>query len=151
MAAFGSRVGIGGTLTSPAPILVRVAVLVLAVPARREEVPRAEPAEGELADPLDRPSRPVPHSSRSSRWRPRSAGRSPSTSPSVGGAVPTPPVVAVPAVLAYNFFVRRLKVQSAQLGQLASALLAAVSRQERPAGVGIVEVERPLRQRGASV
>jgi biopolymer transport protein ExbB len=59
--------------------------------------------------------------------------------------------VAVPAVLAYNFFVRRLKVQSAQLGQLAAALLAAISRQDRPAGVGIVEVDRPLRQRGASV
>jgi hypothetical protein len=88
-------VGIGGTLTSPAPILVRVAVLVLAVPVRREEVALAEPADGELGEPLDCLSRPVPHSSRGSSGRPGRAGRSPSTSPSVGGeAVPKPPVVA---------------------------------------------------------
>jgi len=62
--------------------------------------------------------------------------------------------VAVPAVLAYNFFLRRLKVQTAQLGQLAAALVAAAGRHDRPAavdGVGIVEVDRPIRQRGASV
>src|SRR5438105_531468 len=93
-AAFGSRVGIGGTLTRPAPILVRVAVLVLAVPVRREEVPRAERAEGELPAPLERPSSPLPHSSPWSCGR--AGGRSPSTSPSVGGdTVPTPPVVPV--------------------------------------------------------
>jgi biopolymer transport protein ExbB len=36
--------------------------------------------------------------------------------------------VAVPAVLAYNFFLRRLKVQSSVLTQLAASLLGAVSR-----------------------
>src|SRR5438105_5078960 len=99
MAAVGSSVGIGGTLTRPAPILVRVAVPVLAVPARREEVPRAEPAEGGLAEPLERPSSPLPHSSPWSCGR--AGGRSPSTSPSVGGdTVPAPPVVPVPVVAA---------------------------------------------------
>jgi len=103
MAAAGSRVGIGGTLTSPAPILVLVAVRVLAVPVRRDEVARADPPEGELAEPWDIPSRPLPHSSPWSAGRSGSAmlrrrNPSASTSPSVGGeAVPKPPVVAVRA------------------------------------------------------
>ena len=66
--------GIGGTLTSPAPILVRVAVLVLKVPVRREVVTRPEPAERALAEPLG------------------------GMSPSVGGdAVSTPPSVWPPS------------------------------------------------------
>ena len=39
--------------------------------------------------------------------------------------------VAVPAVLAYNFFLRRLKVQSSELAQLAAAFLGAVARDDR--------------------
>jgi biopolymer transport protein ExbB len=51
--------------------------------------------------------------------------------------------VAVPAVLAYNFFLRRLKVQGADLEQLAAELLgaAAAARFRAPAPAG----ELPLR------
>ncbi len=41
--------------------------------------------------------------------------------------------VAVPAVLAYNYFVRRLKVQVADLEQFGSGLIGAVNRGVRPA------------------
>ena len=58
--------------------------------------------------------------------------------------------VAVPAVLAYNFFLRRLKVQASELTQLAAAFLGAVARGDRPpAGVATVATagvsEGPLR------
>ena len=58
--------------------------------------------------------------------------------------------VAVPAVLAYNFFLRRLKVQTSELTQLAAAFLGAVARGDRPpAGVAsaatAVPGESPLR------
>jgi hypothetical protein len=53
IADLGSSVGIGGTLTRPAPILVRVEVLVLAACVRREVEARAEAVEiGELGSPL---------------------------------------------------------------------------------------------------
>ena len=38
--------------------------------------------------------------------------------------------VAVPAVLAYNFFLRRLKLQSSDLNLLGAALLGAVNRRQ---------------------
>ena len=58
--------------------------------------------------------------------------------------------VAVPAVLAYNFFLRRLKVQTSELTQLAAAFLGAVARGDRPpAGVAsvasVAPSESPLR------
>jgi biopolymer transport protein ExbB len=55
--------------------------------------------------------------------------------------------VAVPAVLAYNFFLRRLKVQSSELTQLGAAFLGALTRHDRqPAGVaGAAASESPLR------
>ena len=55
--------------------------------------------------------------------------------------------VAVPAVLAYNFFLRRLKVQTSELTQLAAAFLGAVARGDRPpAGVATAaSSEGPLR------
>jgi len=69
--------------------------------------------------------------------------------------------VAVPAVLAYNFFLRRLKVQSAELTQLAAAFLGAVARHDRQPAVanGVSASESPLRierggieeRRGASL
>jgi biopolymer transport protein ExbB len=40
--------------------------------------------------------------------------------------------VAVPAVLAYNFFLRRLKLQSSDLNLLGAALLGAVSQRREP-------------------
>ncbi|HVY38051.1 MAG TPA: MotA/TolQ/ExbB proton channel family protein [Polyangia bacterium] len=55
--------------------------------------------------------------------------------------------VAVPAVLAYNFFLRRLKVQAAQLTQLAASLLAALSRHDRLSLADAAEVEAPIRLR----
>jgi biopolymer transport protein ExbB len=64
--------------------------------------------------------------------------------------------VAVPAVLAYNFFLRRLKVQSSQLAQLAAAFLSAVAREDRqPAAVtgvaGVAVGDSPLRlERGGN-
>jgi biopolymer transport protein ExbB len=58
--------------------------------------------------------------------------------------------VAVPAVLAYNFFLRRLKVQSAQLGQLAAALLAALAHHDRlPVAGAVVDGESTIRLRRA--
>ena len=52
--------------------------------------------------------------------------------------------VAVPAVLAYNFFLRRLKVQTSELTQLAAAFLGAVARGDRPpAGVASVAPTAP--------
>ena len=58
--------------------------------------------------------------------------------------------VAVPAVLAYNFFLRRLKVQSAQLGQLAAALLAALVHHDRlPVAAAAAEGESAIRLRRA--
>ncbi len=65
--------------------------------------------------------------------------------------------VAVPAVLAYNFFLRRLKVQTSELTQLAASLVGAVARRDRAPAV--VATESPLRverggleeRRGASV
>jgi biopolymer transport protein ExbB len=69
--------------------------------------------------------------------------------------------VAVPAVLAYNFFLRRLKVQSSELTQLAAAFLGAVARHDRQPAVanGVAASESPLRierggveeRRGASL
>lgn len=69
--------------------------------------------------------------------------------------------VAVPAVLAYNFFLRRLKVQSSQLTQLAAAFLGAVARDDRQSAVvtGVAAGDSPLRlerggvegRRGASL
>jgi biopolymer transport protein ExbB len=60
--------------------------------------------------------------------------------------------VAVPAVLAYNFFLRRLKVQTSDLTQLGAAVLGAVARHPRavvvasPAGApGAAAGESPLR------
>jgi biopolymer transport protein ExbB len=55
--------------------------------------------------------------------------------------------VAVPAVLAYNFFLRRLKVQSSELTQLAAALLGALARHDRQPAVvaGVAAGESPLR------
>jgi biopolymer transport protein ExbB len=56
--------------------------------------------------------------------------------------------VAVPAVLAYNFFLRRLKVQTSELTQLAAAFLGAVARHDRaPSAVvaAAVASESPLR------
>lgn len=55
--------------------------------------------------------------------------------------------VAVPAVLAYNFFLRRLKVQSSELTQLGAAFLGALTRHERQAagGAGGAASESPLR------
>ena len=46
--------------------------------------------------------------------------------------------VAVPAVLAYNFFLRRLKVQAAELSQFAGAFLAALPHHDRLASAGVV-------------
>jgi len=43
--------------------------------------------------------------------------------------------VAVPAVLAYNFFLRRLKVQASQLSHFGAAILGAVARSSQAAGV----------------
>jgi biopolymer transport protein ExbB len=40
--------------------------------------------------------------------------------------------VAVPAVLAYNFFLRRLKLQAADLGQLGAVVVAAAGRHQTP-------------------
>jgi biopolymer transport protein ExbB len=58
--------------------------------------------------------------------------------------------VAVPAVLAYNFFLRRLKVHSAELGQLAAKLLASLQRRDRTTAAaadrGQGEVPIPLRR-----
>jgi biopolymer transport protein ExbB len=54
--------------------------------------------------------------------------------------------VAVPAVLAYNFFLRRLKVQTSELTQLAAAFLGAVARHDRgPVVVAAAPSESPLR------
>jgi biopolymer transport protein ExbB len=44
--------------------------------------------------------------------------------------------VAVPAVLAYNFFLRRLKVQSAQLTQFGASFVGALPRHDRLAVAG---------------
>jgi len=58
--------------------------------------------------------------------------------------------VAVPAVLAYNFFLRRLKVQSAQLSHLGATLLASLSRLDRGAApvveAAVAEAPIPLRR-----
>jgi biopolymer transport protein ExbB len=69
--------------------------------------------------------------------------------------------VAVPAVLAYNFFLRRLKVQTSELTQFAAAFLGAVARHDRQPAVanGAAAGESPLRierggideRRGASL
>jgi biopolymer transport protein ExbB len=56
--------------------------------------------------------------------------------------------VAVPAVLAYNFFLRRLKVQTSELSQLAAAFLGAVARHDRGPAVVVAAAgssESPLR------
>jgi biopolymer transport protein ExbB len=56
--------------------------------------------------------------------------------------------VAVPAVLAYNFFLRRLKVQSAELGQFAGAFLAALPHHDRlPAAGVVVDSDSAVRRR----
>jgi biopolymer transport protein ExbB len=56
--------------------------------------------------------------------------------------------VAVPAVLGYNFFLRRLKVQTAELSQLAAALSTSVGRGERSSPVtGGIEGEPAIRLR----
>ena len=56
--------------------------------------------------------------------------------------------VAVPAVLAYNFFLRRLKVQAAQLAQLAGALLAALAHHDRlPIAGAVADGDSPVRLR----
>jgi hypothetical protein len=97
----GSSVGIGGTLTRPAPILVRVAVLVLAVWVRLEVEGRPEPVEGELGEPLGSDS--AGDGGPTSGIASASGGNAPKrTSPSVGGeaAVPGPAVVPPPAVVA---------------------------------------------------
>jgi biopolymer transport protein ExbB len=61
--------------------------------------------------------------------------------------------VAVPAVLAYNFFLRRLKVQSSELAQFAAALLGAVARHGngqggRQAGLAVASGASDSRLRG---
>jgi biopolymer transport protein ExbB len=56
--------------------------------------------------------------------------------------------VAVPAVLAYNFFLRRLKVQTAQLAQFAGAFLAALSHHDRLPAAGVaVDADGAIRRR----
>ncbi len=61
--------------------------------------------------------------------------------------------VAVPAVLAYNFFLRRLKVHSAELGQLAARLLASLQRRDRAAvaEAETVQAEGPISLRRAEL
>jgi biopolymer transport protein ExbB len=61
--------------------------------------------------------------------------------------------VAVPAVLAYNFFLRRLKVQASELAHFAAALLGAVARHGngqggRQAGLAVASGANDSRLRG---
>lgn len=59
--------------------------------------------------------------------------------------------VAVPAVLAYNFFVRRLKVQVGDLEQYGASFLGAVSKEVRPAKLHVDRIGNFEGRREASV